>query len=417
MSRLPDLIRHEARARVFLLAYLQSSLGTGAGYVALIVVAYARFHSPWAITLILLADFLPSMLLGPLAGAMADRFSRRWCAVAADVVRAVAFIGLALVGSFAATLALAVLAGFGTALFSPSILAALPSLVRKDRVSAATSLYGSVTTIGRTIGPMLAAVALPLAGADAVMIGNGVTFAVSAAVLTFIGFGERLSGDQTEGDRGLVRSAVAGVRATAAIGGVRVVLFASTAIILFAAMLNVAELLLARELHAGTSGYSVLIAVLGIGVVIGSLMGTRGDSPPELKSRYLGGLAIVALGLVLLSVAPVYAAALPAFFVIGLGNGLVVVHERLLFQHGVPAGLLGRAFAALDALGSWAFAIAFVAAGGLISAIGTRPLLAVSGAGTLAVWAVAAAALRTVWTAPGEPAAQPLARPEPGPAS
>jgi MFS family permease len=146
-------------------------------------------------------------------------------------------------------------------------------------------------------------------------------------------------------------------------------------------------------------------------------MGTRGDSPPELKSRYLGGLAIVALGLVLLSVAPVFAAALPAFFVIGLGNGLVVVHERLLFQHGVPGQLQGRAFAALDALGSWAFAIAFVAAGGLISAIGIRPLLGVAGAGTLAVWAVASAALRNVWTAREEAPAQVLATPEPGSAS
>src|SRR3954447_23941672 len=209
MSRLPDLLRHEPRARVFLLAYLQSSLGTGAGYVALIVVAYARFHSPWAITLILLADFLPSMVLGPIAGAMADRFSRRSCAVAADVIRAVAFIGLGLVGSFSATLALAVLAGFGTALFSPSILAALPSLVRKERLSAATSLYGGVTTIGRTLGPLLAAIALPLLGADVVMIANGAPFAISAAVLALIGFGERLPADeQASGNDGLVRSAV-----------------------------------------------------------------------------------------------------------------------------------------------------------------------------------------------------------------
>jgi MFS family permease len=357
------------------------------------------------------------MVLGPVAGAMADRFSRRSCAVAADIIRAVAFIGLGVVSTFPATLALAVLAGFGTALFSPSILAALPSLVSRERLSAATSLFGSVTTIGRTLGPLLAALALPLVGADTVMIANGVTFAISAAVLGFIRFGQRVPVPETAAPPGLLRSAVIGVRATAQISGVRVVLFASTAIILFAAMLNVAELLLARELHAGTAGFSVLIAVLGIGVVAGSLMGTRGDSAPELKSRYLGGLAIVALGLILLSVAPVFAAALPAFFVIGLGNGLVVVHERLLFQHGVPGQLQGRAFAALDALGSWAFAIAFVAAGGLISAIGIRPLLGLAGAGTLVVWAVASTALRSVWTGPEEAPAQVLATPEPGPAS
>src|SRR5438046_10615973 len=105
MARLLELLRSEGRARAFLLTYLQSSLGTGAGYVALVVVAYARFHSAWAITLVLLADFLPAMLLGPLAGALADRWSRRSCAVLGDAIRALAFIGLGFVGAYLATLA------------------------------------------------------------------------------------------------------------------------------------------------------------------------------------------------------------------------------------------------------------------------------------------------------------------------
>ncbi|MEA2408890.1 MAG: hypothetical protein QOE69_3009, partial [Thermoleophilaceae bacterium] len=36
----------------------QSALGNGAAYVALLVVAYERFHSAWAISLILFADFV-----------------------------------------------------------------------------------------------------------------------------------------------------------------------------------------------------------------------------------------------------------------------------------------------------------------------------------------------------------------------
>src|SRR2546423_2929514 len=173
MARLLELLRSERRARAFLLTYLQSSLGTGAGYVALVVVAYSRFHSPWAITLVLLADFLPAMLLGPVVGAVVDRFSRRRCAVAADLIRVVAFLGLGVVGSFPATVAFATLAGFGTALFSPSILAALPSLVAKERLPGITSLYGSVTTAGRTLGPLLAAVALPIVGAHTIILLHG----------------------------------------------------------------------------------------------------------------------------------------------------------------------------------------------------------------------------------------------------
>jgi MFS family permease len=397
VSALLDLLRTEPRARAFLLTYLQSSLGTGAGYLALVVLAYDRLHSPWAIALVLLAEFLPVMTLGPLVGAIVDRSSRRTCAVGADAVRAVAFVGLALVNSFEATVALALLAGLGTAFFSPSILASLPSLVRPDRLSAVTSLYGSVTDVGRTVGPLVAAVMFSLVGGETLMIVNGATFAVSAAVLRFLPFGERAAGEHAVGSGALLREAREGLSTTAGVAGLRVVLFASSAVVLFAAMLNVAELLLARDLGVGAAGFAVLSAALGVGVVTGSLTGARSAELPDLKARYLGGLRLVGLGLLLLSVVPVYAAAVPAFFLIGLGNGLVVVHERLIFQRTVPERLAGRAFAVLDTLASWAFAAAFILAGVLISAIGTRELLAISGAGSLLVWAAAASRLRSVW--------------------
>src|SRR5947209_4961102 len=100
MSEAIALLRSERRARVFFAALAQSSLGTGAAYVGLLVIAYERLHSPWAISLVLLADFVPAMFLAPFFGAAADRWSRRWCAVSADIIRAGAFGGIALVDSF-----------------------------------------------------------------------------------------------------------------------------------------------------------------------------------------------------------------------------------------------------------------------------------------------------------------------------
>src|SRR5687768_2186592 len=102
-----DLLRHEGRARWYFLALAQSSIGTGAAYVALLLVAYERFRSPWAIGLILLADVLPAMLLGPIFGAVADRFSRRTAMIVADLIRAAAFAGIALVDGFVPSLFIA----------------------------------------------------------------------------------------------------------------------------------------------------------------------------------------------------------------------------------------------------------------------------------------------------------------------
>src|SRR5436305_14102126 len=142
MRSIVDLLRRDRAARRFFLAYGQSSLGTGAGYVALLLVAYQRFHSPWAIALVLLADFMPPMFLSPLFGALVDRRSRRLCAITADVARATAFVGLALIPSFPVTVALAVVAGSATALSKPALLARLPDAAARGRPPAAAACAG-----------------------------------------------------------------------------------------------------------------------------------------------------------------------------------------------------------------------------------------------------------------------------------
>src|SRR5213596_1709696 len=98
MSAIVELLRTNPPARRFFLAHLQSSLGTGMGYVALVLLALERFHSPWAVALVLGADLVPLMALGALLGALADRIPRRACAVGADLVRAAAFLGIAVNG-------------------------------------------------------------------------------------------------------------------------------------------------------------------------------------------------------------------------------------------------------------------------------------------------------------------------------
>src|SRR3954449_1708792 len=150
MGWVAALLRKEPQAPRFFGAYAQSSLGTGAGYVAIVLVAYERFHSPLAISLILLADIAPPMLLGPVFGAAVDRWSRRWSAIAADAVRALAFTGIAVTHSYALTFSLALVAGCGTALWKPAVMAGLPSVVSRERLPAGTPLYGAITARAMT---------------------------------------------------------------------------------------------------------------------------------------------------------------------------------------------------------------------------------------------------------------------------
>jgi MFS family permease len=399
LGRILDLLRHERVARLYFAVLAQSALGTGAGYVALLLVAYDRFASGWAISLILLAELVPAMLLGPVFGAAGDHWSRRLCMVVADTVRAGAFLGIALVDGFPATLAFALVAGAGTALFKPASLAALPSLTRPERLPAATALYGAITDLGFIAGPAIAALVLLVGSPEVVLFANAATFAVSAIVVIALPFGDAPVPTGEEGQRpSLFREARDGLSALARMRGVRAVVLAAATMLLFAGLFNVAELPFATdELDAADSVFAVLATVYGLGFVVGSVSGARGGEPDVLKRRFLGGLGLVGAGFLACGIAPSLAAALPAFALAGIGNGLALVHERLIIQTTVSDTLMARVFGARDGLNAWTFAIAFVAAGGLIEAFGVRSVVQFAGVGGLLVWALSTFALRRRW--------------------
>src|SRR5690349_11101664 len=170
--------------RPFFIAQAQGAIGDGAGYVALLLLAYDRIGSAWAATALMLADFGPAMPLGPALGALVDRHGRLRSAIVSDLIRAVAFAGLLFVHSAAGMVALALFAGLGTALFRPATGALLPTLTTPDRLGAANALVSMLRDGGQLLGPALAAGLLLVAGPETVLGFNAVTFVVSALLLT-----------------------------------------------------------------------------------------------------------------------------------------------------------------------------------------------------------------------------------------
>src|SRR5215475_169135 len=112
-SGLKAVWQSERQARWFFAAHLQNALGTGAGYIALLVLAYDRLGSAWGATAVLLADLIPAMLLGPALGRLIDRTDRLRCAIAADLLGAIAFAAIVFTHGAVPLIALALLAGVG----------------------------------------------------------------------------------------------------------------------------------------------------------------------------------------------------------------------------------------------------------------------------------------------------------------
>jgi MFS family permease len=80
--------------RLLFLATGASGLGTMLAIIALMVDVFDRTGSGTWVAALLIADFLPMLVIGLLLGPLVDRFSRRRLMVVADLVRGAAFVAL-----------------------------------------------------------------------------------------------------------------------------------------------------------------------------------------------------------------------------------------------------------------------------------------------------------------------------------
>ncbi len=87
------LLRRNREFRQLWLGQVVSQLGDWFNTIALFTLVLRLTGSGRAVGLVLVARFLPSVVLGPLSGVLADRFDRRHIMIASDAARAVVVLG------------------------------------------------------------------------------------------------------------------------------------------------------------------------------------------------------------------------------------------------------------------------------------------------------------------------------------
>src|SRR5919109_702515 len=124
------LLRDPVFSRLYR-AILVSSLGDWIGFVAVValVTRIGGGSAGFAVSGIMLARLLPSIVFGPFAGVLVDRFDRRRLMMTADAVRFGAHLTMPFLGSLPAIYALSFLVESMTLLWSPSRDASIPNLV------------------------------------------------------------------------------------------------------------------------------------------------------------------------------------------------------------------------------------------------------------------------------------------------
>ncbi len=377
-----ELLKTPGGVRPFLAASFQSSIGNAIGYIALLLLAYDMTRSAWAVSAVLLAEFVPAIALGPLFGALADRHPRRTLVVTADLLRCAAFVALAFAGSLSALVGLALVAGVGGALYQPAAKSALPGLAGPQLADRAMAALVASWSAASMIGPGLGAGLLVVMSSADLMLVNAATFLISALVLSRLpidgpartGCAAASAADGEAADHG-VR---AGLKILRRVPGLAVVVGAGAATTLAFSMMNVAEPLLARqELETGGAGFALLVCAFGIGSTIGALRG-RASGWAMLGTLTGGGLALLASAF-----APSVAIAAVTFLVTGIFAGAFMSSEHQLITRMTPQDVLGRVFGLKDSLDAMALCGAFVGGALIASHSDARIVFAVSGAAAL----------------------------------
>jgi MFS family permease len=284
------------------------------------------------------------------------------------------------------------MAGVGTAAFRPAINAALPGMVPAERRSQLVALFYASVNTGLMLGPALTAGMLLFTTPQVVRVFNALTFVASALLLGGLDLGPHAN-EPHEEVPSIWAQTHAGARAVAKTPGLAVLIGVAAAVVLTGAMFNVlAPLLATGPLHAGGTGYSVMMALYGTGMVAGSWANARaGSELANLRRRWLFGIGLSGVAMAAAALAPNFAAALVSFTLIGLAENLLVGPEMRLVQELVADRLLGRVFGFKDVLENVAFVSAFVGAGALLTVAGVRVVFV--GAGLLTLGLAVAGAL------------------------
>jgi MFS family permease len=365
-----SLLRND-RFRLLFLATLGSGIGNWLAVIALQVDVYDRTHSGWWVGALLIANILPAVFLGLLAGPLVDRLSRKWLMVGSDLGRLAVFAVLPFVGSATAIVALAVVAGVGNAFFRPAVLAGLPNLVAANELSDANALLQLVEWATTAAGPLAGGAIVAASGPHLAYWVNAATFALSAALVVLIP-GRLLQSNRPIG-RGHWGDLAEGFSVVRRSRALMTVLVAWSIVMLANGGVNLAEVFLAkRSYNSGDFGFGLLWAASGAGMIGGGLMAAALVERWGLPVAYTRLLLVFGLGIAGAAAAPnVWLGAL-AMVASGFGNGGAVVANITLVQLGAPDHVRGRAFTLLMSATYTVLGIAFVIAGPLTNAVGAR---------------------------------------------
>jgi dTMP kinase len=316
----------------------------------------------FAIAGVFIARLLPSVILGPIAGVIADRFDRKKVMVIGDILRAGLFISIPIVGNYLWLYIATVLVECVTLFWSPAKEATVPNLVPKNKLENANQMslfaaYGSApiaaiifsllsvsaTAVGATIGLE------NYTAVDLALYLNAISFLFSAVTISQI----EIPKEHLKNNRGvpsLTASLFDGAKFISASKIIRGLIIGMLgAFVAAGAVIGLARTFVG-DLDAGDAAYGILFGAVFTGLAAGIALGPKVFS--QFSRRRLFGATLTSAGLLLvvLSLLQNLVLALIVVLFIGAFSGVSWVTGFTMIGLEVSDDVRGRTFAFVQAL-------------------------------------------------------------------
>ncbi len=298
-----------------------------------------------AITILLLAFAVPTVVMIPVAGRIVDSYDSRVVLVSATLLQAVTGVALAFSHGLVSTVALVCLLQMGQAVAGPCWGALIPRIVGEEHVGRATgtsqALIGVAMLVGSATGGLLVEW---IGGRDALLV-DAATFGLLTVVAGLVRTRRRP-------EPGVAREQgafTAGLRSLFGDSLLRILLMCLCCFVLVGEAVNVVEVFLVTdEVGLNAAWYGWLLAAQGAGTILGAWASGRLVSARSRSRAVLGGMGAIGAGMVLMGVSGGAAGLLVGAVVVGLGSGLLNAAVSTLIVTRVAEAVRGRAVAALS---------------------------------------------------------------------
>ncbi len=360
------------------LGQLISNFGDTLHYIALVILVYKLTGQGVAVAVLVAANIIPVLMLGPVAGVVIDRFSRKGVLIGADLLRAL--LALSLIwpqGVWHVYLVAAGLAA-GSVFFNPTVQAVIPALTTEQQRLAANSVGWSTAQLVQIVASALVGGLIAYFGTSPAFALNAASFAVSALLIATLRIPPhvgQLGADTKEGLGAYVGAARAGLAFALRDRFVsRLLLVQALASFAVGATGALLVVLSEKFLRLPPAGFAWLIGAIGAGALLGPLI------PNALARDYRDArwlfvpYVIRGIGDMLLATFAALPVALVLLFVYGLNTSTGMVVFSSTVQGAVPDAVRGRVFTLLDV--TWStMELASLAVGGLVvDRLGIQPV-------------------------------------------